>query len=118
MLIKLTDFNTANYDGIKIISNTETGLFAVQYEQVAKAQPPELKPDRGWYYDQTNDHYSLVIPQPQKRNVLRAIMVARTSTNHYEIAYADTLGCIFTTAKSISAVHDILMPLWERTLKQ
>lgn len=116
MLIKLTEFNGANYEDIKVISNTDSGMFAVQYEQVAKSEPPKLAPDRSYHYDNSSDYYSLTIPKPKQRNVLRSVMIARTSTNHYEIAYADALGCVFDSAKSMSAVHEFLSPLWQRKL--
>lgn len=117
MQLKITEFNRDRYAGIAIISNTDSGLFAVQYETVEKADGAELRADRAWHYDQTNDYYKLIVPQARQRNVLRSITVARTSTNHYEIVYADKLGCIFETAKSITAVHETLTSLWKREFK-
>lgn len=118
MLIKLADFNSANYEDIKIIANTDNGLFAVQYEKQPKAESAELQVDRGWHYDDTKDYYTLTVPQAKRRKVLRSVMIARTSTNHYEIAYGDAFGCVFANAKNLATVHQILTRLWERKLEQ
>ena len=46
--------------------------------------------------------------------VQRTIVVIRTSANHYEVTYADALGCEHTAVKSMTAVHAFLDPLWRR----
>ena len=62
MQLKITEFNRDRYADIEIISNTDSGLFAVQYEKAAKADSAELRADRSWHYDQSNDYYTLIVP--------------------------------------------------------
>lgn len=115
MQIKENEFYS--YERIEVISNSDSGLFAVQYEQQEKTDnKPELKDSYEWRYGSNCDCYTLVLKKPIARKVCRTAVIMRTSANHYIIVYADKNGCRQNIVKSLSAVHDILTPLWTREL--
>ena len=116
MQLKETEFQSG-YRQLEIISNTDSGLLAVQYGPNSETPKPTFEQDlRDWGFRDKGDTYTLRIPKPQQRKVLRTVILSRTSINHYELAYADKLGAVHETAKSMSAVHSILRPLWAREL--
>lgn len=118
MKLKRNDFGDDRYPRLEVISETDSGLLAVQYDLPPKPQKAQLVSDSyNWRYSDGNDCYTLVIPQAKQRNVLRSVTIVRTSVNYYDIAYADTMGCVITTVKSLVAVHEFLTPLWKRRLK-
>lgn len=117
MQLKDSDFNDWKYRRITIVSNTDSGLFAVQYGDDSKIPTPTFEQDyRDWQFDRQGNTYRLRIPKPVQRKVLRSLIVRRTSTNHYDVTYADTLGCELSSFKTMSAVHEFLTPLWARGL--
>lgn len=117
MQLKETDFSYYKYRRITIVSNTDSGLFAVQYGDDSPTPEPKFEREfRDWEFRDKGDTYQLRIPKPAQRKVLRSLVVMRTSTNHYEITYADTIGCVQTSVKSMTAVHEFLTPLWSRGL--
>jgi len=115
MQLKETDFGSNRYRRITVVSNTESGLFAVQYGDDSKISEAQFEKDRGdWQFYDKGDTYRIRIPKPAQREVQRSIVVIRTSANHYEVTYADALGCEHTAVKSMTAVHEFLSPLWQR----
>lgn len=117
MQLKETEFHEFKYRRIEIISNTDSGLLAVQYEPDRESPMPEFdRLSNDWMYQKQGDTYRIRIPKPRQRKVLRTIIVSKTSSNHYIIAYADTLGCVHAVAKTITSVHEMLLPLWQREL--
>ncbi len=116
MLIKQNEFDTQRYPNIEIISNTDNGLFAVQYDNPPKAAEVKLQSDSyNWRFRDEGDCYALIVPQPKQRKIIRTLMVRRTSKNYYEIAYADAQGCEFNNVKTLDAVHTFLFYLWRRS---
>lgn len=115
MQLKETDFGSNRYRRITIVSNTESGLFAVQYGDDSKIPEAQFEKDtHDWQFYDKGDTYRIRIPKPAQREVQRSIVVIRTSANHYEVTYADALGCEHTAVKSMTAVHEFLCPLWQR----
>lgn len=119
MRLKESDFNYTRYRRIVIVSNTDSGLFAVQYGDDSKTPEPTFERDyRDWQFSDCGHTYRLRIPKPAQRTVLRSFVVRRTSANHYDVTYADTVGCEQTAVKSMTTVHEFLSPLWDRELEQ
>ena len=115
MQLKETDFGSNRYRRITGVSNTESGLFAVQYGDDSKIPEAKFEQDtHDWRFMDKGDTYTIRIPKPEQRKVQRTIVVIRTSANHYEVTYADALGCEHTAVKSMTAVHAFLDPLWRR----
>ncbi len=87
MQIKESEFTYYKYRNITVVSNTESGLFAVQYGDDSKIPEAKFEQDtHDWRFMDKGD------------------------------TYADALGCEHTAVKSMTAVHAFLDPLWSRGL--
>ena len=80
MQLKETDFGSNRYRRITVVSNTESGLFAVQYGDDSKIPEAKFEQDtHDWRFMDKGDTYTIRIPKPEQRKVQRTIVVIRTS---------------------------------------
>jgi len=113
MLVKQSEFT--NYLNIEIISNNEDGLFAVEYEPQLPLGEPKLEHDTySWRYGDKSEVYTVVVSKPTPRNIVRTVIVRRTSTNNYLVTYADRKTCDGANCKTLSDVHAFLEKHWTR----
>lgn len=114
MLVKESEFK--NYFNIQIVSNTEEGLFAVEYEPQQPLGEAKIERDSySWRYGSNNEVFSLIVPKPVPRNVLRTLIVRRTSANNYLAVYADLKHCGSANCKTLTEVHAFLEKYWTRS---
>ena len=113
MQVKSNEF-AGRYAGLEVVSNNDSGLFAVQYSEQERLQQPRVTA----FYEDTYriSAYSLelaVVP-PTPRKVLRSLIVVKSSANCYRVGYADAIGAVQLVAKTYDELHAQLVPLWQR----
>ena len=113
MQVKSQEF-VGKYAGLEVISNNDTGLFAVQYSEPEKMQAPEIGSMRNSYYDCNTKVIELRISQPKQRKVLRSLIVVKSSANCYRVGYADAKGAEQFVARTYNEIHWQLDSLWKR----
>ena len=107
------DFSSPRYEGLEVISNTDSGLFAVQYNKQKELGKPEIERmyKKSYYSNQMTVEMSIIVPEA--RTVLRSLVVIKTSANRYNVTYADAKQCVSFIATSYADIHRQLVPLWQ-----
>ena len=115
MQVKSSEFEGQfEYANLEVISNNDSGLFAVQYSKQESLQKPVVV---GFYDDhyRVNAHVlELAIVPPAPRKILRSLIIVKSSANCYRVAYADGCGSEQFVANSYNEIHGKLIPLWDR----
>lgn len=114
MQVKQSEFS--NYFGLEVISNSEDGLFAVEYEPQQPLGEPQFDHDQySWRYGSNKEVYIVAVSKPTPRNIVRTVIVRRTSVNNYVVTYADRKTCDGANCKTLSDVHAFLGKHWTRS---
>ena len=113
MQIKWNEF-CGNYANITILSNNDSGLFAVQYGEQEDVQTPEIKYMRNDDPNPNSFIVDMLMTVPAPRDVLRTLIVVKSSANCYRVTYADRQGCAQFVAKTYDEIHSQLGALWRR----
>jgi len=116
MQVKKKEF--ADYGPATLLSDTDTGLWLVQYTFIERPEPAKRNPQKTWCSNDDEICLNVYVTVPKPREVRRSAIVQRTSHNVYKVTYADKLGCSMATVKSYDEVHAFLKPLWRRSLAQ
>ena len=113
MQVKSSEFE-GRYAGLTVLSNNDSGLFAVQYSEKGTINAAQVKRLHNDWYDSQAYTMEITFTVPAPRTVLRSLIVVKSSANCYRVGYADSLGCAQFVVKTYDELHDQLSPLWAR----
>lgn len=113
MQVKSTEFE-GKYAGLEVISNNDSGLFAVQYSEQKKLDAAAVKRLQQDWYDREKYTMEIALTVPAPRKVLRSLIIVKSSANCYRVAYADGCGSEQFVAKTYDEIHGRLGELWKR----